>query len=288
LPWLVLIAATGLGAVVGWGVAGLLDEAPEPVAATTTTATTTTTVAAPVADYRWEATGSFELGGATFVGAATIAEPGVVATRVEEAPWTARWSIRIDGTRTIDYVEEYRSPFLPGMFTVRFPNLDLARGAELLAYPLADETTAVWALRLDEAALPWTGPLDQDRLEVGGAVVVFDSVLLDDGGGLIEWYIEGDPWARGWLTAELTYREEGAAQAELTISRGFLEGEERPEEPGWAPERSDAMEMWHLDGTVLGGDPDREVTVTDLVLEVTATVYTYADEPVSIPVPPAG
>jgi hypothetical protein len=46
--------------------------------------------------------------------------------------------------------------------------------------------------------------------------------------------------------------------------------------------------MWHLDGTVLGGDPDRLVAVTDLILEVTATVYRYADEPVPIPVAPSG
>jgi hypothetical protein len=282
MPVLVFLIAAAFGAGAGLLVGRTYDE-DEPAAETTTPAATTTTTAITPGEIRWEATGSFEQGGSTFVGAAVVAEPGVVPTRVE-APWTARWAVHTGGGRTVDFLEEYVWSDLPGLFTIRFPSLDLARGAELLAYPLEDESTSALEIGLEAAAFPWTGPLEQDRLTVAGAVFVIDAIRLDDGGGFIEWHLEGDPPARAWVTAEMSYVEDEAG-AERAVSAHTLDEDERPERPFGAPQRSGGLEIWHLDGTVLGGDPDLEVSVTDVDLVLTVTVYHYADEAIVVELP---
>lgn len=287
LPAFLVAAALGGGA--GWAVAAALDSGPGQTAVVTTAgpAITSTTRAGASDAVLWETAGSFEQNGSTYLVAATVVQPDRVATRVE-APWTVRWALRIDDTRTVDYLGEHRSPVVPGVFTIRFPDVDLARGAELLAYPVEDESEGALQITLDTVEFPWSGTLEQDRFGTGGATIVVDTILLDDGGGQIGWHVEGDPWARGWVTAEMEYLETGSGSRERSVSADFSGGDGRPEAPRAAPEREGAIELYHLDGTVLGGDPDVQVAVTDLELRLTATVYFYAAEPVSIDVPAAG
>lgn len=279
----VVLLAGAVGAAGAWGASRVLDREEETAGSTTAPSTTTTIPAALDGEYRWEVVAAFSQGDASYVVAATIAEPEAAP---EDVPWTALWALRYEGSDPVDFAAEYLWPEAPGTFTARFdvPGLEGARA--LAIHPVAGRDGSSTTLRLDEGSLPWTGPAGE-VIEVRGARVAIDSITIDDGGGWIEWHLEGDPSLRAWVWAEVTYTEAG--QAQESWSAGFLPGGERSDPPPSAPTRGGGVEIYHDTGTVSGGDPQRVVEVSDLRLTVTAVVYWFADEAVVVDLPvPAG
>jgi len=292
---LLLAAAGGFGAVAG---ARALTGSESPA----TTEGTTTTIASPVTaatavmgGVGVEAMAAWRQSGALFVVVSTAVLPGEDPEAVTGVP-SAHWVLRLRGGDLLPAAAELTTILAPGMFTLQFPEADLSTGAELLAYPAEHVIERTFTTTRDSTQLPWEGPLDGDGgvmgkpYRLGGQEIAFHTTRLDDAGGELGWYLLGDSVARAVVDAGATYTEEdGRPQSivpEARLPYAYLTAP-----PGSAPPaRSGGLHLFHLDDAAnptfrsrFHGDPEREVAIRQLVLEVSVRLYRYSAAPAVIP-----
>ena len=188
-------------------------------------------------------------------------------------------------------------PAAPGAFTLEFPDTDLSGGVDLLAYPAADMIERTFTTTRDSAQFPWSGPLDGEGgvlgapYHLGGEEVAINEIRLDDGGGEIGWHLSGNSEARAVVTAAATYTEPDAGPQAIVAERDLPTASLVATVGADLATRSGGIHLFHLDDvndpsfrSRFWGDPERAVMVEQLELTITVRLFTYAAEPVVIPV----
>jgi hypothetical protein len=301
-PWAAVAAvvvAAGCGFGVAAGVWALIPD--ETVDTTVTTAepvATSTTLAGPTAigEVEAQALAAFRQGGRLYLVVATTVLPGEEPADVAGLPG-AHWVLRLGGGDLVVASAEYFSPAAPGAFTLEFPDTDISAGAELLAYPAADVIERTFTTTRDSAQFPWQGPLDGEggvlgaSYHLGGEEIAIHQVRLDDGGGEIGWHLSGSSEARAFVTAAATYTEPGVGPQAIVSERDLPMASLVAAVGADLATRSGGIHLFHLDDALnptyrsrFWGDPERAVLVEQLELAITVRLFTYAAEPVVIPV----
>jgi hypothetical protein len=293
-----LLAAAAVGFGVTAGVRALTGGE-----ATATTEATTTTAGSPAAagpalmgEVGAEAMAAWSQGGHLYLVVVTTVLPGQDAEDVAGVP-SAHWVLRLAGGDLVAATAELTTLSAPGIFTLEFPETNLAPGADLLAYPAGDIIERTFATTRDSAQFPWSGPLDGDggvlgaSYHLGGEEVAIHEIRLDDGGGEIGWHLSGDSEARAVLTAWATYTEPGAGPQAIVAERDLPLASLVAAADSSPAARSGTIHLFHLDDvnapsfrSRFFGDPERVVAVEDLDLEIVVRMYRYSTDPAIIPV----
>ncbi len=291
LAALVVAAGCGFGATVG--IRALAPgQTADTVATTTTPPATSTTLAGPavLGEVEARALAAFRQGGRLYLVVATTILPGDDATEVGGVPG-AHWVLRVGGGDLVAATAEFVFPTAPGAFTLEFPDTDISGGVELLAYPAADVVEQAFHTSLDSAQFPWAGPPAGTAYRLGAEEIVVDRVRLHDAGGEIAWHLAGDTNARAVVNAGATYSELEAGPQAIVSERDLPAASlvarwaatRRPD-----PAASTCSTSTMCDAPTyrsrFWGDPERAVAVEQLDLAITVRLYTFAAEPVVIPV----
>jgi hypothetical protein len=291
LAALALAAACGFGATAGIRtLAG--GDGTAANATTTTEAAPSTTPAAitPLGDLGVEALAAWRQGGRLDLVVATTILPGAERDEVP-AMEGAHWVLRLGEDDLRPATAELHTPLAPGLFTLEVPDTDITGGVELLAYPAVEVVEGEFPTALDSAQLPWEGPPAGTPYRLGGEEMFIDLLRLDDAGGEVVWYLAGDSASRAVVSATATYSEIGggpqAVVAEPDLPAAWLVTAVR----ALPATRSGSVHLFHLDDvdsptyrSRFWGDAGRAVVVEELDLAITVRLYTFAAEPVVIPV----
>lgn len=294
-----VVVAAGCGFGVAAGVRALIPgETVDTTVTTTEPVATSTTIAGPTAlgEVEAQVLAAFRQGGRLYLVVATTVLPGEDPTEVAGLPG-AHWVLRVGGGDLVVAAAEYLMPAAPGAFTIEFPDTDISGGADLLAYPAADIIERTFTTTRDSAQFPWSGPLDGEGgvlgapYHLGREEVSMNRIRLDDGGGEIGWHLSGNSEARAVATAAATYTEPDAGPQAIVSERDLPMASLVATVGADLATRSGSIHLFHLDHvdsptyrSRFWGDPERVVMVEQLELTITVRLFTYAAEPVVIPV----
>lgn len=288
-----LIAAAGVAAgfLIALAVLSLLDGSPdEAEGAPDPGETTTTTAPAAAAEdgLRFEPAWVLARGDSLFVGVDLVETP---QTEPESPPATS-WALRTSAGRVVAFLAEHTDPFSPGTVTVEFPasGYTLDDVEALLIRPAVSWTdlTGTWTLGAGE--LPWRGPAPGPIAENDEVTIRASSIRIADTGGVIEWGLFGASGARAVVEATAEWTVPGSDERRVAVAEWELPGAplQRPPLPDNAA-TSGALELFRLDVPDAPTFRSRwwgetgPVTIDSLVVEWSARVYTFADDPLEAP-----
>ena len=286
---LVAAAACGFGATAGIRTLSGGDGTAA-TGTTTTEAAASTTLAAltPRGDLRVEAVAAWRQGGRLYLVVATTILPGAERDKVAGMP-SAHWALRLGENDLRPVTSELYTPLVPGLFTLEFPEADIAGGAELLAYPAAEVVEGVFPTALTSVQFPWEGPPAGTPYRLGGEEIVIDFLRLDDGGGEIVWYLAGDSESRAVVSGGATYSEVGGGPQAIVAEPDLPAASLVTAVRATPATRSGEVHLFHLDNvnwpsfrSRFWGDPERVLSVEELHLQLAVRLYRYAAEPVAI------
>lgn len=294
-----LVVAAGCGFGVTAGVRALLPgDTVDTTVTTAEPAATSTTLAGPTAlgEVEAQVLAAFRQGGHLYLVVATTVLPGEEPTEVAGVA-SAHWVLRLGDGDLVVAAAEYLFPAAPGAFTLEFPDTDISGGAQLLAYPAAAVVERTYTTTRDSAQFPWSGPLDGEGgvlgapYHLGGEEIAIHEIRLDDGGGEIGWHLSWDSEARAVVTAAATYTDPDAGPQAIVSERDLPTASLVAAVGADLATRSGGVHLFHLDDALnptyrsrFWGDPERAVVVEQLELAITVRLFTYAAEPVVIPV----
>ena len=255
LAALAVAAACGFGATAGIRALAGGDGTAANTTTTTEAAPSTTPAAiTPLGDLGVEALAAWRQGGKLYLVVATTILPGTERDQVAGMP-SAHWVLRLGEDDLRPATSELYTPLVPGLFTLEFPDTDIAGGVELLAYPAAEVVEGTFPTALGSVQFPWEGPPAGTPYRLGGEEIVIDFLRLDDGGGEIVWYLAGDSESRAVVSAGATYSEVGGGPQAIVAEPDLPAASLVTAVRATPATRSGAVHLFHLDDVDLAQLP---------------------------------